>query len=303
MSETSMIICSICNSNGKIIITDPESGEIICSKCGQVVADKIEDSNRPERRAFTTLEENHRSRIGMPTSLARHDRGLATIIGRSNKDASGQALGISMSSTIERLRMWDFRTQVHTSTDRNLKQAFDQLDVLKDKLGLSDAIVEKTAYVYRKAQGTGLVKGRTILGVLSAAVYIACREMGTPRTLSNIATICNIKRKELAKTYRLLVFKLDLKIPVVDPIKCIVRVANKANLNEKTKREAAKIMDRVVKKGISAGKDPMGLAAAILYLCSINEGQIISQMSIADAAGVTEVTIRNRYKDLKNKLN
>jgi transcription initiation factor TFIIB len=228
--------------------------------------------------------------------------GLSTVIGKSDKDASGRGLDTAMRATMERLRTWDFRTQAHTPTDRNLRHAFSQLDILKDKLGLPDAATEKTAYIYRKAQERGMVRGRTISGVLSAAAYIACRETGISRTLSDIAGVSNIKRKELARTYRLLVFELDLKIPMVDPMKCIAKVANKANLSERTKRQAITIMNKITKSGVSAGKDPMGLAASVLYLSCLNTGESISQMNIADASGVTEVTIRNRFKDLKSQL-
>ena len=293
------IICSTCN-NDQTSVTDLESGEIICRNCGMVMLDNIQET-RPEWRSFTTSDDanNTRSRTGMPISLARHDKGLATIIGRTNKDASGQVLDAAMRTTMERLRTWDFRTQAHTSTDRNLRQAFSELDRLKDKLGLTDSVIEKTAYIYRKVQERGLVRGRTISSVLAAAAYIACREMGMSRTLDDIAHLNNIKHKELARTFRLLVLELDLKVPMIDPMKCVVKVANKAKLSEKTKRQAMNIMHNIIKSGVSAGKDPMGLAGSVIYMSSINTGETITQMDIADAAGVTEVTIRNRYKDIK----
>jgi transcription initiation factor TFIIB len=293
------IMCSMCKS-GKTV-TDPESGELICRNCGLVISDKAQES-RPEWRAFTSEEANDRSRTGIPSSLARHDMGLYTVIGRTDKDASGRAIDISMRSTMGRLRAWDFRTQAHSPTERNLRQAFSELDRLKDKLRLSDAAVEKTAYIYRKAQERGLVRGRTISAMVGAAIYIACRETGTSRTLKDIAEIGNIKRKDLARIYRIVVMELDLKIPMIDPMKCIVRVANRANLSERTKRMAMSIMKNVTKSGISAGKDPMGLAASVLYLACLNSGESKTQTDIADAAGVTEVTVRNRYKNLKSQL-
>jgi transcription initiation factor TFIIB len=296
----SSITCSICSSQDQMV-TDPESGEIICSNCGHVISEKALET-QAEWRAFTTDEVNNRSRTGMPTSLARHDRGLATIIGRANKDASGQVLDAAMRTTMERLRTWDFRTQAHSSTDRNLRQAFEHLDKLKDKLGLSDAIIEKTAYIYRKAQENGMVRGRTINSVLAASLYIACREMEVSRTLKDIAAISNIKRKELARMYRLMFFKLNVKIPIVDPLKCIAKISNKINLSERTKRQAISIMNDVTKKEISAGKDPMGIAATVLYLSCLKTDEYRSQIDIASAAGVTEVTIRNRFKDLKSQF-
>jgi transcription initiation factor TFIIB len=292
--------CSNCGSNR--IITDIESGEIICSNCGQVISNNTIEDNRPESRVFSSEGQTNKSRTGIPTSLARHDMGLATVIGTPDRDASGRRIDAAMRSMMERLRTWDVRTQTHSSTDRNLRHAFYELDRLKDKLGLSDAIVEKTAYIYRKAQERMLIRGRTISGILSAAIYIACRELGTPRTLKDIAADSNVKLKEVARSYRLLYFELDLKTPLIDPMKCIVKVANKSKLSEKTKRQAAEIMAIVNKREISAGKDPMGLAASVLYLASLKNGESVTQTDIADAAGVTEVTIRNRAKDLRYKF-
>ena len=296
------IICSICNNNDQMLVTDSESGEIICANCGMVMLDNVQET-RPEWRSFTTDEANNtRSRTGMPTSLARHDKGLATIIGRTNKDASGQVLDAAMRTTMERLRTWDFRTQAHTSTDRNLRQAFSELDRLKDKLGLPDSVIEKTAYIYRKVQERGLVRGRSISAILAAAVYIACREMGFPRILKDITAISNIKHRYVAQAYRLLIIELDLKIPLVDPIKCIIRIANNAKISEKTRRQAIDIMHDIIKSGISAGKDPMALAAAVLYLSCLRTDENKIQRYIAEAAGVTEVTVRNRYKNIISQL-
>lgn len=292
------IVCLVCNKNNETV-ADPDSGELLCGNCGTVLLENIVESG-PEWRL--SGEGKDRSRTGMPTSLSRHDMGLATIIGKTNRDASGRGLDASVKSTMERLRTWDLRIQTYSPSDRNLRQAFSILERVKDKLGLSEPVIEKTAYIYRKAQERGLVRGRTITSVLSAAIYIACREMGIARTLNDIALLTNLHRKELARTFRLLILELDLMVPVVDPMKCIAKVANKTKLSERTKRQAMDIMTSVTKRGISAGKDPMGLAGTVLYMSSKNSGETITQMDIANAAGVTEVTIRNRFRDLKSKI-
>jgi transcription initiation factor TFIIB len=299
------LTCHLCLKN-EDVITDHESGEIICSNCGMVITDKTQDVATPEWRAYTTEEKNEKARTGAPTSLAVHDMGLSTVIGRANRDAGGQIFDVSMRSAIERLRTWDSRIQVHSSEDRNLRQAFQHLDTLKDKLGLSYAIVEKTAYIYRKAYERQLPRGKTIVGVLTAAMYIACRDMGAPRTLKEIATVSNIKRKDIARNYRTLVFELDIKIPIVDPMSCIIRIANKVSLSDKTKRQAIRLMGNIAKDEIvlSAGKNPMGFAASILYLASIatKDDDHIRQKGLAEAAGVTEVTIRNICKSLRRHV-
>ena len=181
-------------------------------------------------------------------------------------------------------------------------RAFNELNILKDKLALSNAIVEKAAYIYRKIQQRGLIRGRTISGIIAAAVYIACREIGTPYTLRDIAAVGNIRRKDIARNYRKMASELDLKFPNVDPMKCISRIANKGNLTENTKRQAISIMKEVLENQISAGKDPMGLAASVLYVSCLKTGEDRTQVHIAKASGVTEVTLRTRYKELKNKL-
>ena len=269
-----------------------------------VISDKVEDTSHLERHIFREGQiDDTRARTGAPTSLARHDMGLATVIGRDNRDASGQKIDPSISSAMQRLRMWDFRVQQNnTPSDRNLRTAFKLLDTLKDKLGLSDTIVEKIAYIYRKAQERGFVRGRSISAVLAAAVYITYRDLGVPKTMKDIAVASNVKRKNIARVYRQLILELDYKVPNPDPVKCIAKLANNTNLSEKTKRQAFKIMKEVTENEISAGKDPMGVAATVLYVSCIKTGENISQKDISNAAGITDVTLRNRFKDLKNQI-
>jgi transcription initiation factor TFIIB len=293
------IACSVCKKD-KTIITDLDSGEIVCSKCGLVISDKIQDS-RQEWRDFWNVDPTiDRRRTGPPASLARPDKGLYTMIGTGRKDARGQVLNSYMLSTMGRLRTWDLRTQ--PSSNRNLGTAFNQLNILKDKLGLSYAIIEKTAYIYRKAHERGLGRGREISSALAAALYLACRQDGTPRTIKEISSISNIKRKAISRQYRDLVFELDARIPNVDPMKCIDRIANQINLDQKVRKKAISIMNAAAKNELSAGKNPMGLAASILYISCLINGGSIGQTVFAQTAGVTEVTIRNISKDLRNHL-
>src|SRR3990167_2887926 len=289
-------ICGRCGKNG--MLTDNVTGERFCGKCGYVISETLQDSG-PEWRSFSKEGGTDPTRTGAPTSLTIHDRGLATIINPINRDSSGKPLTSAMKSTIERLRTWDSRSKVHESADRNLRQALSELTRLKDKLALSDAVVEKAAYIYRKALEKGLVRGRSISALIASALYAACRDTETPRTLKDVSDAGNIKRKDIARCYRLLLRELNLKMPVVDPIKCVARIASKAGLSEKTKRAATKILKTAEEIKISAGKDPMGLAAAALYVACVTNGENKTQRDVAEAAGVTEVTIRNRYKGLK----
>jgi transcription initiation factor TFIIB len=289
--------CSACNK-GQTTITDPESGEIICSNCGVVILEGIEDYAHEERRAYSMEELEHRSRTGAPTSLAIHDRGLSTTIDKVNKDANGKILDSTMLPQIKKLRRWNSIINIHESSQRNLRRAFQQLDTLKDKLGLTEAMVEKIAYIFRKVHEKQLLRGRTIDGMLAASVYIVCREMGASITLKDIAAASNLTYKDVSRNYRVLVFELDIKIPVIDPMKCISKLSNKLGIKEKTKKQAMNIMSEVVKREMTSGKIPMGLAASVLYLSCQITGEGISQAKIAEASSTTEVTIRNRFKDL-----
>jgi transcription initiation factor TFIIB len=245
------------------------------------------------------IEGDYGNRTGMPFSIARSDMGLSTIMGRTNKDARGNKISSSM---LSRLRRWDSRIQLYASTDKNLVQAFVELDTLKDKLGLPNAVIEKTAYIYRKAQQRGLTRGRSVSALLAAAIYTVCRQMGIPRTLDDIAIISNTKRKPIAKCCRLIIFELDLKLPIIDTTSCVARVADRVSISERTKHRAISLMNDVVKSGLSAGKDPMALAATVVYASCLRTGERKRQMDIANAADTTEVTIRTRFKEIKNRL-
>jgi transcription initiation factor TFIIB len=266
-----------------------------------VVLDRIQNVSQPEWRAFSNEESEARSHNGIPLSLAIHDMGLATLIGKTDRDATGRKIDTMMHTTMQRLRTWDLRSHVRPS-DRSLVHALNELRILEDKLVLPNVVIEKAAYIYRKAHERKLSRGRHVSALVAASVHIACREMGTTRTLKDIAAASNIKRKQLAKAYTLLYIELDIKVPLADQTKCIAKVANKANLSEKTKRHAIRIMDEIRETQISAGKNPMGFAATILYFSCLKTGENKSQFDIAEAAGVTEVTIRNRSKELKSKL-
>jgi len=285
--------CPRCSK--KEIITDSTTAEMFCAKCGFVITERV-DNQGPER----TLSDNtNKSHTGDRTTLTRHDRGLSSIINPINKDSAGNPLSASMKSSLRRLRLWDSRSSVKGTVDRNLLHALSELLKMKDKLSLSDAIAEKAAYIYRKAMEKKLIRGRSIAALVAAALYAACRESGTPRTIKEVSSEINILRRDLAVSYRLLLRELDLKMPVLDSIQCIARIASKAGVSEKTKRHAIKILKKAEKSQNSAGKHPMGLAASSLYLAGLKTGEKISQKQVAVASGVTQVTIRNRCKGLR----
>jgi len=291
--------CLRCGKNS--LLTDEDTGEQFCEKCGYVISEKVLASG-PEWRSFQNASGSDPTRTGAPTSLTIHDMGLSTVIDSSNKDATGKPLTASMRVTIQRLRTWDRRSIVSQSDSRNLRQAFMELNKLKDKISVSANVFEKAAYIYRKALEKKLIRGRSISTMIAASLYAACRDTETPRTLREIAYAGNVKRNDISRCYRLLYNELELEMPVVDPIQCIARISSKLKIPEKTKRYAAKILKEAQDCKESSGKDPMGLAASALYISCVKNGVSMTQRDLAEAAGITEVTIRNRIKGL-NRAN
>jgi transcription initiation factor TFIIB len=285
--------CSICKN--ALTIFDVETGEVICNNCGMVVSENCISN-------YSSISTTSRATTDMATSLAPHNIGLSTLIGRTNRDANGNRIDTSAYSKMRRLRTWDLRMQCHTSVEKSFIIASNKLNRLKDELNLSDVVIKKSVHNYRKAQERKLIRGRTISAILAACVCIACRELEVPKTLKEVAEASYVSEKVLSKSYRLLKFELDIAIPLIDPIRCVAKIANKVNVNEKIKRNAIIIMKNIIDKEISASKDPMGLAGAALYMSCIKRGEAKTQAEIASAAGITEVTLRNRFYDMKQKL-
>lgn len=291
-----------CPQCGKrMLVEDSNSGELSCSNCGYVVSERAIEQG-PEWRNFSDDKSADKARTGLPTSIMYRDMGLATVVGKSNRDASGKAFSSEMRSTIGRLRKWDNRSPVNASTERNLGQALGELTRMSEKLSLSNAVKERAAYIYRKALERGLLRGRSISGIMAASLYAAVRDTETPRTLKDIAAVSNLHRKDIARDYRILLREMDLSMPVADAAKNVARIASRVGMSERTTRRAIDIVRLTEQREISAGKAPMGLAASSLYLAGVLEGEIKTQKQIAEAAGVTEVTVRNRYKGLRADL-
>ena len=284
-----------------LVITDPETGELIRKDTGEVISDNTL-SQQKEWRSFNIEEGENRARVGMPTSLAIHDMGLSTMIGKEATDASGNVIDAATRMRMSRLRMWNSRSQSHSSTERSLQQAFTILSRIKDRLGLPNHVTEKAAYTYRKAQERGLIRGDTIGSVLAASIYVAARQSGVLRTLDDISKISDLKTGEVARSYRRIMSELDIKVPLIDVKKYIIKVANNLNFDEKIKRKALELVEHAQKKNLIVGKDPMSIAASIIYLVNLSESKPTTQAEIAKAAGVTEVTVRNRSKELREKL-
>jgi len=219
----------------------------ICGTCGFVMSEK--NTSMDSEDGFFDDHIDKR-RTGDSVTLARHDMGLSTVINSKNKDAMGKPIATNMIKTIERLRMWDIRSH-NEPAQKNLRFAFGELVRMKDKLGLPESVVEKAAYLYRKALEKRLTRGRTISSIIAAALYMACRDAQTLRTINDFVSTTNIRKKQLTKCYRLLITELGMVLPAIDPVRCVSRIANNLNISEKTKRIAIEILKKAYQEKIS----------------------------------------------------
>lgn len=291
--------CNQCNND--TVIFDMVSSEFVCSSCGCVANDKF--FNNEHSSGYSTQSEySDRSRTGMPESLAIHHKGLSTLIGMGDTDARGKALEPEQRMKMQRLRTWNNRSQLNDSISRNLEKALKFLNNFGDKLYLSQAVLESAAYIYRKAAIKKLAKGRSTLGLVGAALYAACRETATPKTISDVAAVCNLSSKDVMSHYKLILRELSLQMPVLHGPDYVTLLANRLNLSEKIKREALKIYSQVQQNRISIGKNPRALAGAVIYLASQSCNEFLRQVEICQIADISTVSLRKRCKEIKATL-
>ena len=292
-------VCPECGS-GKII-QDGGSGETVCEGCGLVIAEPAINTG-PEWRAFTQKEIETRTRVGLPLSFSVHDKGLSTMIGPIGQDALGRRLPQDTKYKMFRLKQWNTRSMRNASKDRNLSHAMSELQKTSEKLHIPSIVQERAAVIYRKALKRGVVRGRSISTMVASSIYVACRMTQTPRTLVEVERHSSIDKKDISRCYRFLLRELDLRMPVPRAKLRVPKIASAVELSEDTQRKAINILGEADRLRITSGKAPMGMAAAALYLACVMNGENRTQKVLAEASGVTEVTIRNRYKDLKSSL-
>ncbi len=291
--------CPECNS--KDLARDYERAEIICNECGLVIDEQIMDSG-PEWRAFDSEQTTKKSRVGAPMTYMLHDKGLSTVIDWRNKDYSGRELSPKRKAQVYRLRKWQQRIRVSNSTERNLAYALTELDRVASRINLPRNVKEIAAVVYRKAVEKKLIRGRSIEGVTAASIYAACRQCKVPRTLDEIADTAKLNRREIGRTYRYISRELGLSLSPTTPIDYVPRFGSELNLTGEIQSKAIEILKKAMERGLTSGRGPTSIAAAAIYIASVLHGERRTQREVADVAGITEVTIRNRYKELAESL-
>ncbi len=285
------------------LIYDYNAGESVCRDCGLV--QPHEEMNRgPEWRAYNFEQRASRTRVGSPTLYSDPSKNSHTVIPRDGRDAHGNSL-----SSTEKQRAWklskeDIRSRYYHSEDKNLGQAMKELHRLRDQLNILEGnpVIEQAAVIYRKALDKHLVRGRSIVDIMTAALYMACRQNGTLRPLREIVDASRTEKKDVTRCYRLLLDELDVQMPNTDPVTCVSKIGDPLKISEIIQGHAKGLIRKAQKNRSIGGKDPMGVAAAALYIVCLQNDEKVTQKAIADQSGVTEVTVRNRYKALKKRL-
>jgi transcription initiation factor TFIIB len=280
---------------------DYSRAEIVCEKCGLVIDADIIDQG-PEWRAYDNEQHEKKSRTGSPMTYRIFDKGLSTSISWQNRDAYGHSIPPRNRAQLYRLRKWHTRTRISDGTEKNLFLALSYLDRMSSKLTLARNIRETAAMIYRKASRSKLIRGRTIEGITAAVLYAACRQCNVPRTLEEISQASQIKKKEVGRNYRNISRKLNLKLLPTAPQDYISRFCGQLNLSIDVQIKSIEILKKALSEELISGRGPTGMAAAAIYISSVICGERRTQKEVSEVAGVTEVTIRNRYKEISHKL-
>ena len=299
IQPSNKISCSECGGNN--ILRDNITGELVCQSCGIVFASTHLNTG-PEWRAFDHIQREKLPRVGAPTNWTMHDKGLSTQIGWRDNDFSGKRLKPEMRSNLYRLRKWQRRSIITDSKNRNLYQALQIMGQIQSRLSLPRNVIETSSMIYRKALNANMIRGRTIQSIVVACVYMACRQCGIIRSLEDVASSCSVSKKVAASHYRFLLRRLKPNVPQVNPMSYISKIVSNLGLIGETERLAKMIIHTASLMKLTGGRGPAGMAAASVYISTRITGDYRTQGAIAREAQVTEVTIRNRYKELVGLL-
>jgi transcription initiation factor TFIIB len=280
--------CPRCGSTN--IIENPDAGELVCADCGLIISSGV-PTERKEWRAFDSDEYIKRAHTGAPISPTRPSFGLDTgFIGQDS---------VSKKSA---KRFQRTKKHVSDSKEKTIEPALMKIKDVAETLNIPEEAVEDAAMLYRMAAGKGLVKGRSMDAMVAAVIYAACRRMEIPRTLESIAEFFGLKEKDIGRSFRFLFRKLGIKIPPPKPEKFAYHICTKLGLSEEVATQATRILKLARKMGATMGREPVGVAAAAVYMACQEQGIHRTQRELAQAAGVTEVTVRNRYKELLERI-
>lgn len=280
----------ICPECGGSLIDLNQIGEIVCSKCGLVINERNVDFNHSGKRAYTSQEKNQREHTGAPISSLLPDIGLTTVIDRKK----------ITDPDLKRAVKWNTRI---TWEKRNILIATTELKRICSNLNLPNHIRLEAIKLYKEAFKRKLLRGRSINSMIAACIYLAIRIKKIPRTLQEILEESAENEKDIRRCYRVLIRELNIKSPNTNPSTLIPTYVANLKLNHEIVETATKIVNTFSAQFSTSGKDPKGIVAGAIYLACKLKGLELTQKQIADVVGITEVTLRSRFKELSTKLN
>ncbi len=287
MSATTRQRCPECE--GRLRSTDTET---VCDDCGLVVDETAIDRG-PEWRSFADDDTNP-ERCGAPLTRSRHDRGLSTEIGRSTR------LKGRKRRRVARMRRQHRRARIGSKRDRNQVYGFTEIRRLTGRLELPESLQERACVLFESAQEEDLLRGRSIEGFAAAAVYAVCRTASVSRTVEEVVDEATATRAELQAAYDAMNRTLGLPTGPIDPAEYLARYASKLDVPDEVERRARELAERARETGLSVGRNPSGVAAACIYTAAREAAYELTQAEVSDVAGVSAVTIRNSYQELRD---
>lgn len=286
-----------CPECGGPLAADSQHGDVLCQKCGLVVSERSIDYG-PDWRSFDAESHAKRAHAGAPMTESLHDYGLSTVMGRGSRDAAGRSIPSGKRMQIARMRRLHQRTTFGSGSQRNLARAITEIHRLATALGVPHAVAERGIRIYRRAAQESMIQGRSIEGIAAAALFAACRLSGVPRDPETFTRSTAVDKRTLLRLHRLLVREFKLKEPQPSATDYIARFASTLKLTPLAEARARELVREANARGLTSGRSPAGVAAAVLYQAARDVGEPRTQKDVADAAGVTEVTVRNRTRDL-----
>ncbi len=269
--------------------------ETWCIDCGLVV-DEYRLDHGFEPKSFE--DGLNRERTGAPLTVARHDRGLSTEIGRG-VDGTGRALSGARRRAVGRLRKRHHRAKYRTKAERNLADGFGQIGRLCAALELPRNVRDRASVVFRAAQADGLLIGRSIDGLAAASVYAACRERAVLRTAAEVAAANGTDEGRVRHDYAVLNAGLGLAARPFPPELFVSRFTAELELSSTVRMRAVDLVRAAVTAGRVVGNPPSSVAAAAVYLAAKAAGLELTQTEVATACGTTDTTIRNTFQALR----
>jgi len=276
--------CECGNNTHSDFHVDDNKGEVSCNQCGTLILENMIDPS---------VDNAH---YGAPACNLFADKGLRTTFNPMEANRKDR----QKSFILRRINQ-----QTVTNKERNLAVALRDIERVISRGGLTKSVHQEAVNVYRDAVDLQLIRGRSIEGMVAASIYTACRIRNVPRSLDEVADLTRTGRKEIARNYNTLkknIVRLK-RMPPTTPDQYLKRYIFALNLSLQVENRANELLKTCFEGGMNQGRNPIGVVAACIYIACVDCDERRTQRQIARKLEITEVTIRNRYKEAMSILN